>query len=679
MKMLVLLVSVLALYADEGMWTFNNFPAEKVRAKYGFAPSQEWLDHVRLSAVRLAEGCSASIVSAHGLLLTNNHCASECLQQISTAQKDYGKRGYTSETTAEELKCPGQEANVLESIHDVTARVLAATKGLNDREANTARKAEIARIEKACATTDELRCEVISLYGGGIYDLYQYRRFQDVRVVFAPEFAAAFFGGDPDNFMFPRYDLDLSFLRIYQGGKPLETPQHLTFSKQGPKEGELTFVAGNPGSTRRQNTIAQLELDRDFTLPHYLLYLSEYRGLLTMFQTRGEEQARISHDELFGIENTLKALKGAHQALLEPAFFGQKQNEERDFQKRVSADTKLQAAYGRVWNDIAGGVRQSRARLLPYIYFERGLGLRSDLYDHARRLVRMAAEYAKPNDQRLPEFADARKPELSQATLSEAPIYPELEIETLTFSLTKLREVFSPDDQRIRRIFGKQSPREIAMAAVRGSHLGDLALRKALMEGKQSVVDSTDPMIALARLADPIAREARKQYEYEVESVVRAGRETLGKARFAVYGTSLYPDATFTLRLSYGTVKGWVESGSAVPPFTNFGGAFERSTGSDPYALPQSWLDAKSRLNLDTRLNFVTDNDIIGGNSGSPVVNKDGEIVGLIFDGNIHSLGGDYGFDESLNRAVAVHSGGILHALDQIYNQKRVLSELMPK
>ncbi len=679
MKALLVLISVLMLHADEGMWTFNNFPSGKVKAKYGFAPSSEWLDHVRLSAVRLAEGCSASLVSAHGLVLTNNHCAATCLQQISTAQKDYTKLGYAAKTPADEAKCPGQEANILESIEDVTAPLTAATKGLTDQAADKARKAEIARIEKACATSDELRCEVISLYGGGVYDLYRYRRYQDVRIVFAPEFAAAFFGGDPDNFMFPRYDLDMSFLRIYHNGQPLDTPQHLIFSRRGPTEGELTFVAGNPGSTRRQNTIAQLELRRDFTLPHYLLYLAEYRGLLTMFQTRGPEQERISHDDLFFTENSFKALKGGFEALLEPAFFGQKRNEERDFQKRVQADPKLRAEYGKVWDDIAGAVKQARIRLLPNLYFEGGLGFRSDLYSHALRLVRMAAEYAKPNGQRLPEFADARKPEQTQATLSEAPIYPELEIETLTFSLTKLRETFSPDDPRVRRILGKQSPRELATAAVKGSRLGDPAVRKALMEGRQPIATSTDPMIALAKVVDPIAREARKQYEDEVDSVLKAGLEKLAKARFAVYGTSLYPDATFTLRLSYGTVKGWVENGTPVRPFTNFAGAFDRATGSDPFALPQSWLEAKSKLDLQTPLNFVTDNDIIGGNSGSPVINKDGEIVGLIFDGNIHSLGGDYGFDESLNRAVAVHSAAILQSLDRIYGAQRVLSELTVK
>ena len=680
MRRLLLLLPVLALHAEEGMWTFDKFPSEKVRAKYGFSPSQDWLDHVRRASVRLAEGCSASLVSGNGLVLTNHHCAASCIQELSSGEKDYSAKGYQAKSPAEELRCAGQEANIVEEISDVTARLAAATKGLPDKAANDARKAEIARLEKECATSSALRCEVISLYGGGVYDLYKYRRYQDVRIVFAPEFTAAFFGGDPDNFMFPRYDLDMSFLRIYDNNQPLKTPDYFPFSRAGAKEGELTFVPGNPGGTDRQHTVAMLENERDFMRPHMLLYLAEYRGLLTMFQTRGNEQRRVSQDELFGMENSLKAFKGEEESLLQKSFFEQKRNEELDFQKRVQADPKLRAEYGKVWDEVAQAVNQLRVHHLSYLYFERSFGFRSDLYRHARRLLRMAEEYPKPNERRLEEYADARKPEVAQVTLSTAPISKELETETLTWSLTKLREVFSVDDPRIRQIFGKQSPREIATAAVNGTRLQDAAVRKALMEGGKHSLDaadaSTDPMMALAKLVDPIARGVRKKYEDEVESVLTRAKEKLAKARFAAYGGSLYPDATFTLRLTYGQVKGWLENGTPVPPFTIFGGAFERATGRDPYALPQSWLDAKSKLNLQTPLNFVTTNDIIGGNSGSPVINKDRQIVGLIFDGNIHSLGGNYGFDESVNRAVAVHSGAILEALDKVYAAKRVLAEL---
>jgi hypothetical protein len=668
MKPLLLLLSLCILHAEEGMWTFNNFPSDKLKAKYGFSPTKEWLDHVRLSSVRLAEGCSASLVSPSGLVLTNHHCAATCIQQNSTAEKNYSANGFQAKTPGDEARCPGQEANILESIADVTEKVAAATKGLPDKAANDARKAEFARIEKECATSDELRCEVISLYGGGVYDLYKYRRYQDVRLVFAPEFAIAFFGGDPDNFMFPRYDLDMSVLRIYDKGQPLKTEHYFPISKMGAKDGELTFVSGNPGSTQRLYTIAMLENQRDFVLRHKLMYLSEYRGLLTMFQTRGAEQQRISQDDLFFVENSLKAYKGEQESLIEPAFFGQKEREEADFRKRVQADPKLKAEYGKVWDEVAKTTRESQRRYLAYLYFEGPYGFRSDLFHMAKTLVRSREEDGKPNEKRLPEYADARKPEIEQELASTAPIYPELEIEMLTFSLTKLREVFGMDDPRIRQIFGKRSPREIATEAVNGTKVGDAAARKSAPE--------SDSMIVLAKLVDPIGRAARKEYEDEVEAPTKRGQEQLAKARFAVYGKSIYPDATFTLRLSYGSVKGWEENGKKVGAFTNFGGAYEHATGRDPYKLPDSWLKAKDMLNPLTPFDFVTTNDIIGGNSGSPMINKDGQIVGLIFDGNIHSLGGNYGFDESLNRAVAVHSRAILEALEKVYGAQRVLSEI---
>ncbi|HUQ93237.1 MAG TPA: S46 family peptidase [Bryobacteraceae bacterium] len=678
--LLLLLAVTTALHAEEGMWTFNNFPADYVKKKFGFAPTPQWLDNVRLSSVRLAEGCSASFVSPNGLVLTNHHCAASCIQELSTAEKDYSAKGFHAQTPAQELRCARQEANVLTEISDVTKQVAAATRGLADKAANDARKAVIARIEKECASSDALRCEVVSLYGGGIYDLYKYRRYQDVRLVFAPEFAIAFFGGDPDNFMFPRYDLDMSFLRIYDNNQPLKTTHFFPFSPAGAKEGELTFVSGHPGGTNRQHTIAMLETERDVDNPHKLLYLSEFRGLLTMFQTRGEEQRRISQDQLFSVENSLKAFKGQQQALLERSFFEKKRTAEADFQKKVQADPKLRAEYGKVWSDIEAADRKLRMHLYPYLYVEGPYGFRSVLHRHARRLLRMAEEYPKPNEKRLAEFADARKPQAKQAALSTAPIYPELEIETLTFSLTKLREVFSPDDPMIRNIFGKRSPREVATEAIQSTKLGDVAVRKTLLEGGSKAVESsTDPMIALARLVDPYARAIRKKYEDEVESALTQGSEKLAKARFAVYGTSLYPDATFTLRLTYGSVKGWSENGKAVSPFTYFAGAFERHTGRQPFALPQSWLDAKPKLRLRTPFNFSTTNDIIGGNSGSPVINKEGQLVGLIFDGNIHSLGGNYGFDDQLNRAVAVHSAGILEALEKIYEAKNILTEIKAK
>ena len=676
----VLLCLLTLLHAEEGMWTFNQFPAEQVKHKYGFAPSAKWLEHVRLSSVRLAEGCSASFVSPNGLVLTNYHCAASCIQQISSAGKDYSATGFSAASPAEEVRCPRQEANVLVEISNVTARLNEKTKGLSDKGAFDARKAETARIEKECATSDSVRCEVVSLYCGGVYDLYKYRRYQDVRLVFAPEFATAFFGGDPDNFMFPRYNLDASFLRIYENGQPVKTADYLPVSASGPKEGDLTFVSGHPGGTDRQHTIAMLETERDLTLPATLFYLSEYRGMLTEFQTRGEEQQRVSRDALLFAENSLKAYKGELRSLLEKSFFAQKVAEEKEFQRRVNADAKLKQQYGAVWNEIAALDVKQRRLYLPYQYLERTFVFQSDLYRHARRLVRAAEELPKPNAERFPEYTDARKPEVEHATLNNAPIYPEFEIEKLTFSLTKLREELGPDDPAVRDIFGKRSPREIASDAIRNTKLGDVAERKALMQGGKAAVErSTDPMIALARQVDPIARKVRKEWEEEVDSAQTRALEKLGAARFAAFGTSIYPDATFTLRLTYGTVKGWTENGKPVPPFTTLGGTYDRATGSDPFKLAPSWLEAKARLNLQTPFNFVTTNDIIGGNSGSPVINKDGQLVGLIFDGNIQSLGGNYGFDENLNRAVAVDSRALLEALDKIYHARRVLDELTAK
>ncbi|MBL8176649.1 MAG: S46 family peptidase [Bryobacterales bacterium] len=676
-RFLAILFLSLCLHAEEGMWTFNNFPSAVVGKKYGFAPTQQWLDRVRLSSVRLAEGCSASFVSPSGLLMTNHHCAATCIAQLSTNEKDYMKLGFAAQSPAGEVRCPRQEANVLVAIADVTARMDQATKGLQDKAANEARKAETARLEKECASSESVRCEVVPLYGGGIYNLYKYQRYQDVRLVFAPEFSIAFFGGDPDNFMFPRYNLDATFLRVFDNGQPLQTPQHFKWSKAGAKEGELTFISGHPGATNRQHTIAMLETERDFTNLHRLAYLSEYRGMLTQFQTKGPEQDRIAQDDLNGVENSLKVYKGRQHAMVDKNFFGQKIAAEREFQKRVQADAKLRTQYGKAWDDIAAVQTKFRALYYPYLYLERNYGFRSQLFQHALRLLRMADEFEKPNEKRLEEYADARKPSLRQAVLSPAPIYPELEIEQLTFSLTKMRELLGPDDPTVRALFGKRSPREIATGAVKNTRLLDAAARKALMEGgKQAVAGSHDSMVELARLVDPFARAARKRVEEDVESVLTAGMEKLSRARFAVYGTSLYPDATFTLRLSYGSVKGWTENGKAVTPFTIFGGAYERNTGSFPFALPQSWLDAKPKLDPQTRFNFVTNNDIIGGNSGSPVINKDAEIVGLVFDGNIHSLGGSYGFDDVMNRAVAVHSEGIREALRKVYAAERVLREL---
>ena len=664
--------------ADEGMWTFDNFPSGKVKQKYGFGPDRKWLDHVRLSSVRLGGGCSGSIVSESGLVMTNHHCARSCIEQVSTPEKDRMADGFFARTPADEVRCPEMEINRLLEIADVTERVNAATKGLSDRQYNEAWKAEMSRIEKECATSDTLRCDVVSLYHGGLYHLYKYRRFQDVRLVFAPESAIAHFGGDPDNFMFPRYSLDVSFLRIYDDGAPAKMEHYLRWSPSWAKEGDLTFVSGHPGTTSRLFTVAELEYERDVTLPRRLLRLSEMRGMYTQFQERGLEQKRISMSSLLGVENSVKALKGRHEALLDRALFASKVAAERAFRARVEADPSLKKSCEGAWDAIAGAVEKERKIQRRYDAVESRGAFGSTLMDFARTLVRLAEELPKPNEERLREYADSKLPAVRQKLFSAAPIYDELEVLKLAFALTKLREDLGPDDPLVKKILGKESPRDLAGALVRGTRLKDVAVRRQLFErGKGASEASEDPMIRLSRLIDPDARDVRKKYEDEIESVLKKNGELIARAEFEIYGTAAYPDATFTLRLSYGQVKGFEQDGKPVSPLTTLAGLFDRNTGKEPFLLPTTWLSARGSLAMDTPMNFCTDNDIIGGNSGSPVLDRDGRVTGLIFDGNIQSLGGDYWFDESVNRAVAVHGAVLMKALDTVYNAGRIRDEIL--
>ena len=677
-----------AAFADEGMWTFNNFPAAKVGQAYGFTPDQAWLDHVRMASVRIAGGCSASLVSAEGLVMTNHHCARSCIENVSgLTHKDYNRDGFYAKTTAEEARCPGMEMNQLVDITDVTKRVQDATKDAKPETFNEVQKSAIAAIEKECGTSDDVRCEVISLYEGGRYDLYKYRRYQDIRLVFAPEDRIAFFGGDPDNFNFPRYDLDVSMVRIYGAdGKPLQNAEHLAWSDGKLKDGDLTFVSGNPGGTSRDLTMAQFDDERDDKLVRDIAYRSEVRGYLTQYQERGAEEKRQSNDLLFGTENSLKVFKGRHEALADVAFHDQLAANEKAFRAKVMADPALAQAYGGVWDAIAQLVRKDETYRTEYMALERGVRY-SSLFTIARNLLRHGDETAKPNGERLREFGESRLPQMKSMTLVNEPIYDELEISMLTWSLTEMRAELGADHPIVKRVFGKRSPAQIATDAVKNTRLKDLQVdargnatggyRKQLWDGGKAAVDAShDPMIELARALDPDARAIRKKVETEVDGPMKRQQELLAKARFAVYGDSNYPDATFTLRLSYGTVKGWTEGDHAVAPFTTMAGAFDRATGADPFQLPDSWIKAKGRLNLATPFDFASTNDIIGGNSGSPLVNRKGEVAGLIFDGNIHSLGGDYGYDPVLNRAVAVDSAALLEAMDKVYGAGRIVKEL---
>jgi len=666
--------------ADEGMWTVDKFPSAEVEKLYGFKPNQQWLDHARLSAVRLAQGCSAGFVSARGLVQTNHHCAEHCIEELSSSGKNLVAAGFYAKEERDEVECPALEIDQLIEIADVTARVHQALEGKEGPAFAEAKRAIKATIANGCAGGNPaFRCDVVELYNGGIYDLYKYRRYQDVRLVFAPEQAIAFFGGDPDNFEFPRYDLDVSYVRVYESGKPLDTSaNYFRYAKEDAKPGDLTFTIGHPGSTKRLNTVAELEYDRDVSLPPTLFRLSELRGELTVFSTKSPEEARIAASRLFGVENSLKARKGQFEALVDPALILAKAESENVLQAKVKADPALEAEAGAAWDTIRVLLQRLRPKSLRFNYLEGRGGFDSRLFGHALTLVRYPEEKSKPDTKRLPEYLEANFPALKQALLADAPIYPELEKLTLTFSLTKLREALGPDDAFVRKVLGKKSPAQLAAELIDGTKLRDANFRRLLLEGGgEAMAAVNDPMIAFARLVDPDFRAVRKDEEDNFGAPLNKAHSAIARARFKTYGMSIYPDATFTLRISYGTVRGYTQDGKKIEPMTRIGGLFDRATGEPPFKLPETWLAAQPALNVQQPMNFVTDNDIIGGNSGSPVINKDGEIVGLIFDGNQQSLGGDFGFDAAANRAVAVNAGALREALAKVYHADRLVAELV--
>ncbi|HVW72136.1 MAG TPA: S46 family peptidase [Rhizomicrobium sp.] len=674
----LLVLSLSFARADEGMWTFDNFPVVAVNQALGTKIDRAWLDHVQLAAVRLSSGCSASLVTTHGLILTNHHCVRDCAQQLSTAGRDYVKDGFQAGRREDERLCPGMIAEVLISISDVTSQVTAAAAGKTGQSFVKARDAAIAQAEKAgCAgKEDRYRCQVITLYQGGQYKLYTYRKYTDVRLVFAPEGDTAFFGGDPDNFNFPRYDLDCSFVRIYENGKPVTTPDHLIWTSQAPKEGEATFIAGNPGSTQRLLTVAQLETLRDLSLPEILILFSELRGRLLQFSAETPEHARIASDLLFGVENSFKAYRGEEKALVDPALIVAKRTAEADLRQKIAANPALAGQTGDPWSDITQAEVRLKALYFSYGMMESRAGLGSDLFHFARALVRSAEERAKPNSERLPEYTDSRLPLLAKAILDPQPVYPELEQLVLTFWLSKLRENLTADGEGTKVFLGKDSPETLA-ARLATSHLSDPAVRKALWDGGlEAIKASNDPMIKFVLATDAASRAIRTRYENEVSGVVDRASQQIAKARFAIYGTSVYPDATFSLRLSYGKVRGWSENGTTVPATTHFGGLYERATGQYPFALTQKWITAKDTLDPRTVFDFVTDNDIVGGNSGSPIIDAKGAVIGAAFDGNIDSLGGAFGFDARVNRSVGVSTAAITEALRKVYHDDALVAEL---
>jgi hypothetical protein len=669
--------------ADEGMWLYNEPPKEKIRAKYGFELTQQWLDHVRLSSVRFNNGGSGSFVSADGLTFTNHHVGAGCVQQLSSEGHDYIKTGFYAKTQAEEAKCPNLELNQLVGIEDVTDKVNAGLKPeMSAADAGQAQRAAMSQIEKECTTATGLRCDVVTIYSGQVYNLYKYKKYTDVRLVFAPEFDAAFFGGDPDNFTYPRYDLDITFFRVYEKGQPAHLEHYLHWSRSGVKDGDLIFVSGHPGATNRQQTMAQLDFTRDVAYPRTLATLKRRIELLQEFSKQSEENARIAKEDIFGLQNSQKALTGYESGLLDKSIMDAKAADEAKLQTSYKANAQ-NAGTPNPWDEIAQAMKLQREIYPQLTYLERlrGFAFGGGLPQTARVLVRAAEEKPKPNADRLREFRDSALPSLEQQLFSTAPVYKSLETVLLADALAEMQDTLGRDNPDVQKVLNGKTPADAAKDMIAGTKLDDVAVRKQLYEGGQAAIAaSNDPLIVAMRAVEPDALIARKQFDDKIDSVVRRDGTLIAKARFDRSGFAQPPDATFTLRLSYGAVKGYEENGKHIPYFTTVGGAFEHATehgNQPPYKLPESWMNAKSKLNLKTPLNFVSTADIIGGNSGSPTVNKEGEVVGIIFDGNIESLPGNFAYSDVESRAVSVDSRGIQEALRNIYGADALADELL--
>lgn len=684
--------------ADEGMWTFDNPPVQRLKEVYGFTPDSAWFDHVRMSSVRFMSGGSGSFVSANGLVMTNHHVGLESIQKLSTPEKDLVKNGFYAGEAANELKCPDLELNMLVNIDDVTARVTGAVKpGMSSAEGNVARKAEIAAIQKEESEKTGMRCDVVTLYRGGEYHLYRYKKFTDIRLVLCPEQETAFYGGDPDNFTFPRYDLDVTFFRVYENGQPYAPAHHLAWNPDGCKEGDLVFVSGNPGSTGRMNTLAQLEFLRATSYPRSLRALATFIAALEKYSARGAEERRRAKDTIFGMSNSQKAIFGFLGGLEDPRLLARKAAEEKELAAKLGGDP---AKKGTDDKDVAPKNAADAAALAEYqgaidaiaaaykklneftgrLYWS---VLRGDAATKALQLVQLATELPKPNGQRLPEYTDSRLDSLKLGLFSSAPLHLDMDEVLLTTHFEMALKELGPDDPFIKAALGGKTPAEAAKAAIASTKLADPAERKKLFDGGKAAIDaSTDSLIVLARNVDPILRELRKRFEEEVESVESANGEKIARARFKAYGKSQPPDATFTPRLSYGVVKGYEENQTLVPWKTTFNGLYERSASFDnkgPFELPKRWFDKRAAVALDTPFDFVCTADIIGGNSGSPVIGRDGRLVGIIFDGNIHSQANRFVYDDVQARAVSVHASGILMALRQVFDAGSLVDELLAK
>jgi hypothetical protein len=669
----MLLLAPMLAVADEGMWLFNGLPRELLKQRYGFEPSDEWSSHLMKSSVRFNVGGSGSFISSTGLVLTNHHVGSDTLAKLSTPERNIMEAGYLARTPAEELKAPDMELNQLVQIQDVTDQVKAAvTSEMTPEQAVAARRAVIAKIEKSALDTTGLKSTVTTLYGGGRYHLYQYRKYTDVRLVWAPETAIAFFGGDADNFEYPRFCLDACIFRVYENDKPANIEHFLRWSASGPAEKDVVFVSGHPGRTSRILTMDALKYQRDVAQPAGLTNLRRMEIVLQQYGLRGKENARRAREDLFGVQNSRKARLGMLAGLQDPQVMAEKQAAETELLKAIAANPELQPL-AQAWKSIAATTTK-RTELL-----KKGVSVNSQLYGIALQLVQMAEEDRKPSEERLPEFADAGRESLLQQLYSEAPIYADLDQVLLADSISKTLEQRGGDDELCLQILNNKGPAERAAELIRGTKLADVAFRKELAAGGlQAIEKSDDPLIQLARIINPESRRIRAITE-ELDEQDRQAYASVAEARFAVLGTSVYPDATFTLRLAFGPVVGYEQDGAQIPAWTTLGGAFEHEkqhVGQTDYTLPKSWKAAQSRLNGSTPFNFVSTADIIGGNSGSPVVNRNGELVGLIFDGNIQSLSGNYVYTEKQSRSVSVHSSALREALQVVYGADQLVREL---
>jgi hypothetical protein len=677
--MLLLPASLLQrLHAEEGIWLFNSIPdslRSEIKRQYRFDLQQPFLDHLRTASVHF-NGGSGSFVSPDGLLFTNHHVASGCVQSLSSQENDYMKNGFHARTREEEKQCPGLRVRVLSEIRDVTSQVQSAAGDEADSaEGNRLRKAEMSKIENECSA-DGFDCNVITLYAGGRYHLYRYKEYDDVRLVFAPESQIAFFGGDPDNFSYPRYCLDITFLRAYVDGKPAKPENYLRWSKRGMRDGELQFVSGHPGSTGRLNTMAQLEFFRDVSYPMLLKRVESVIADAMAYSDRGDEEKRIALDVIFGMQNTKKAYTGFLSGLRDNDLMDIKRKQEAELRAAISKDDDLKQQYGTVWDTLSAAMKSYAEIYERSLLFETFAVRGSTLFSFARGINRYAEEIEKPNDDRLRGFNDANIPNLKRIFSRDVPVYPEFETIMLANGLTALAERF-PDDETVKKLLGGKTPMDVAQAAVSASKLADKELRAAMMDDPKKIRESDDSLLALVRILEPESRRLIVKYQDAIEPTIVASETKIAQARFALYGENDYPDATLTLRLSLGPVRGFTDTdGTRIPAFTTMGDVFKKATGEDPYILPDSWLKNRAKLRARTPFNYITTADIHGGNSGSPAVNTRGEVVGIVFDGNIPSLPNRFIYQDRTARAVFVASQAVVESLDKIYDAEELLREL---